>query len=1121
MIPLELKLAGVRAFGNHTVILGGPEIREIVMFGPNGSGKSTIARMLQALVGDIPDDLQQSYLDERDTQVNRRASAELKILNRKGEFGNPDWPEEVTLGLEFGYENTRPFSRYYTVIDGKRQNYRTHEEYQSIFGRPPYSIKPDDRFMFIQQGESAALVQMRPRQRYETMKLFLGLEDLEKQWQETLDAKNRVASELRNAQRQHDALHDGLLRKLGEAEKFRQYKALSEELSSLERAIAEDDMVRHIKDITKAADDEKWLTQTLHEEAAKGSGLEKQIESLTLEISTLLQGIETANRGLQCATAEHDKALTQRSTYRKQADELQAKIMSIERIASEGLSKDELEKEASGLQEKISNLEKDAEAHQGKASTFEKALESLQTEVALTRKELATMEHELSQARKIIGSLGSPENMSSLKETVQEDLGVCREQETLSKERLRLCQEELEGLMQNGTATPVSALKAAGEFAGLGSPSAILCEAIALPEGISIDDRKTIEGALGDLRWAVMVEDGRIFVDYQEYTLADFRSSLDNLPAQDHGKEEPLPSFRFPSQSVLASRVKPIPGLSERLLRILNTILSSVLFAQDHRAAAHLSSQGFIAYTPDGYRYDRFGRKYSAPQTFCVGPGAYEIALEKSRESVEVSRNELSRLSDQRGHLEAHWARLEENLRQAVNAAQKIADLEPKIPETEARLHELEPEIPRIRKELESLRRISEQLKVDLALTRREYLSCLDRIRQLETYQELPQLKENLSSLRTLENRARKAAEDALEHQRNIEITLRNSQARSQELSIRLDGDRTRLSDLAPRIKDLTQRLTDKRDEIGRLQAITGQVLERYCRLFALHVETVVVPDPVPEPLDAVQAAVPDIAVPGPLVAAHAVVPDTYDLDLFEYVSGALSGKQPADESERQRWIMRQNEIAPYVRTLEDAVIPTAEEDYSSAKREFDRAEAELARVRSAFEDASAKEALAQGNFKRIMYETFQRISVRFQRYMEKFGWKGYLSVQPVHGTQFELQIFVSVYDDVEPRPLLRNRSGGETSVIAALLSLAMVKAHRRPFYVFDEIDQSLDPANVLKLLALLREEIDRKYIIISHRLNKTHLEQGQFGIGVVRTRKSGSKTRMYIRKDWPKPAER
>jgi chromosome segregation ATPase len=201
---------------------------------------------------------------------------------------------------------------------------------------------------------------------------------------------------------------------------------------------------------------------------------------------------------------------------------------------------------------------------------------------------------------------------------------------------------------------------------------------------------------------------------------------------------------------------------------------------------------------------------------------------------------------------------------------------------------------------------------------------------------------------------------------------------------------------------------------------------------------------------------------------------------------------------------------------LKSDVILTAEEDYLSAKSQFDRAEEQLRKVDEAFREASERETAAQSNFKKVMQETFGRVSSRFQGYLSRFGWTGYLNVEPVQGTQFDLQIYLSVYADIEPRPLLRNRSGGETSTVAALLTLAMVKEYRRPFYIFDEIDQSLDPANVLKLGAILRQELDRKYIIISHRLNKSQLEQGQFGIGVYRSQTDGSRTRIYRRKDGP-----
>lgn len=285
------------------------------------------------------------------------------------------------------------------------------------------------------------------------------------------------------------------------------------------------------------------------------------------------------------------------------------------------------------------------------------------------------------------------------------------------------------------------------------------------------------------------------------------------------------------------------------------------------------------------------------------------------------------------------------------------------------------------------------------------------------------------------------------------------------------------MEDLGSRIADLERDLEEKRRDMREVEASTVPVADRWRKASGK--------------------------------------PEMSDQEVLLHGGELLEVAPPAPESERASWTSRIVEIRPTVEALKDDVILTAEEDYLSAKREFDKAESQLRRVEEAFKDASDRESGAQVNFKKVMQETFGRVSSRFQGYLGKFGWTGYLNVEPVQGTQFDLQIYLSVYEGVEPRPLLRNRSGGETSAVAALLTLAMVKEYRRPFYIFDEIDQSLDPSNVLKLAAILRAELDCKYIVISHRLNKAHLEQGQFGIGVYRSQTDGSRTRIYRRKDW------
>ncbi|NPV70505.1 MAG: AAA family ATPase [Firmicutes bacterium] len=1062
MIPIELRLSGVRAFGNHTISLGSHDVREVIMFGANGSGKSTIARMIQALVGDLPDDLYQGYLDERDARVNRRATAELTVLNPKGDMWNPDWPDTVALGLEFGYDNTRPFSRFYTVADGRRQNYRSHEEYAEIFRRT-YSIKPDDRFMFIQQGESAALVQMKPRSRYETMKQFLGLEDLEKRWQETLDARNRAFEELRNAQNQRDILYDGLKRKEIAWKQLSEFRRLSQELAEIQQVVARDNLVRHVIALDKAVADEEALSKTLAQELARQSVLETDLQKYADGIARYRDESAKLTTSIEQAREVHRAANEERQRYRKDAEELAEQVESIERVVAEGLSGEELEARIAGLEQKIGDLERAIADGRGQEQTLETLLSLRQSDLAALRGELERMKRELAEAEQALLRYGDPAALEEALGGLSTGLRNARQAAVLAEEKSRLANEHLELLKQSRTATPPSATTAASEYRDAGSAAAVLCECVIPREGASLEERRLLEGALGDLRVAVLVEDGRVLVGYTEYTIADFP-----------GGAAPVEGSR---RTVRESLI-PAAKLPASLSALLDRVLESVVFAAGHAEAGALAAQGFVAYTPDGYRYDRYGRRHSVPAEFCLGPQAYEMALEKASEAARLAAQDSQEKADALRQVEDNVRSLESALKAARDAARLSARLRLSIPESTARADNLSAEVDTLSAQMRGLRRQITGNEIARAVSTRDLEAARTSLERWKKSADLPLLKQRLSDAREAEARARKAADGALEDTRRLELAIDATAREIDRLERSTEIGRARLSDAIQRLAEMEERLSERRLSLRDLQSRTGGIVDEWRRVFAR--------------------------------------PDTTDEQALQEGRSVAASTPPASDERRVEWHRRQVEIAPTVETLRSDVIPTAGEDYASAKEQFEKAQYELDRVKTAYDDAASKESAAQENFKKVMLDTFHRISGRFSRYMEQFGWTGFLQVEPVQGTQFELHIYVSVYQGVEPRPLLRNRSGGETSAIAALLTLAMVKEYRRPFYIFDEIDQSLDPANVLKIASLLRQELDRKYILISHRLNKAHLEQGQFGIGVYRSQEEGSKTRVYRRKEWP-----
>jgi chromosome segregation ATPase len=662
--------------------------------------------------------------------------------------------------------------------------------------------------------------------------------------------------------------------------------------------------------------------------------------------------------------------------------------------------------------------------------SLDRSLQEERASAAKAHHVVDSMRKDLNEAKACLTRLGPPEALSGDLEDAQANLAQARKADFTAQDQVRSCEQALKTLQDNRTVMPGEAIAARDRYVTEGTRAVVLGDVVAPSDGVSMEDRRAIEGALGELRWAVLVQDGRVLVDYKEYTLADFSPTLRR--AAD-------------AASSVASRLSRTAGASGTLSGLLDAILRSVVFVDDHEAAAVAASEGLVAYTPDGYRYDRYGRKHSVPKSFCLGQAAYEMAVRTAQDSLSAAKAELQKARRARDEGEGQVQRLEASLREATAASAKVEELESSLPERIAESTRLDERCGELSSELAALASSMTELRVQQALTRKDIEETLGRLERVRRLADLPELRDELARLREQEAGARRAADAALEEVRGLASTVDSSERQKSVLEYRLQAARERAGDLGPRIADLERDLDDKRRDVREVEASSGMVVERWRR-----------------------------------VAQKA---EMSDQEILEHGSVLLETSLPASESERAAMTSRIVDIRPTVDSLKDDVIFTAEEDYRSAKEEFDKAEKELQRVQDAFKDASDREGEAQLNFRKVMQETFGRVSSRLQGYLDKFGWTGYLSVEPVQGTQFDLQIYLSVYSGVEPRPLLRNRSGGETSAVAALLTLAMVKEYRRPFYIFDEIDQSLDPANVLKLAAILREEVDRKYIIISHRL--------------------------------------
>src|SRR5207253_9054368 len=92
--------------------------------------------------------------------------------------------------------------------------------------------------------------------------------------------------------------------------------------------------------------------------------------------------------------------------------------------------------------------------------------------------------------------------------------------------------------------------------------------------------------------------------------------------------------------------------------------------------------------------------------------------------------------------------------------------------------------------------------------------------------------------------------------------------------------------------------------------------------------------------------------------------------------------------------------------------------------------------------------------------------------------------------------------------------SGGEKTLTAVALLLAIFRSKPSPFCLLDEVDAALDEANTARLAAVLREFLDRsQFIIVTHSKRTMAAADVLYGVTMEET---GVSKRVAVRfEDW------
>jgi chromosome segregation protein len=193
------------------------------------------------------------------------------------------------------------------------------------------------------------------------------------------------------------------------------------------------------------------------------------------------------------------------------------------------------------------------------------------------------------------------------------------------------------------------------------------------------------------------------------------------------------------------------------------------------------------------------------------------------------------------------------------------------------------------------------------------------------------------------------------------------------------------------------------------------------------------------------------------------------------------------------------------------------------ALEELRELEERAATLRTQYDDlASAKRALEEiigkinQDSRRLFQETFTTIRAHFQELFRKLFGGGMAEIV----LEDETDILESGVEIIARPPGKELRSislmsGGEKTLTAVALLLAVFRSKPSPFCVLDEVDAALDEANIGRFTAVLRDFLDlSQFIIITHSKKTMSCADVLYGITM---QESGISKRVSVRfEDWP-----
>ncbi|MGO3153261.1 MAG: chromosome segregation protein SMC [Galactobacter sp.] len=571
--------------------------------------------------------------------------------------------------------------------------------------------------------------------------------------------------------------------------------------------------------------------------------------------------------------------------------------------------------------------------------------------------------------------------------------------------------------------------------------------------------------------------------------------------------------------------------------RLVNQLLGSVVLASDDAQASELAASGVIAVTAQGHRWDNLGLRVGSGDTAALARRArLEEAvaqLEAARAAEETARAQFARVEPQLAAAQAEEQRTAEAARIAGESSRKAA----------AEVHRLESLANQATQEAERAK--NAEARTSDAVSQAN-AALEDLVSRLDSAQAVPAEKEPSTEER---DRLATQAQDRRSEEMQARLDLRATQEKAQRLSERANGLRRAARRERQARFEAEVRARRRAKEAARAQRVADHARFAAERL-AHSVEVAQASLRTAESGQRALGAQVDVARSA-LGRAKAEVTRLTEAGHSDEVLAAERQAKlehlrerileevgmtpeylvehfgphlpvPVEENPNDRWAALHVEVdangnpvsgAPYDRAEQEKRLKRAERDLNAlgkinplALEEFAALEERHTYLSGQLDDLKRSRTdlldlvrQVDEHVREVFTSAYEDTAVEFKRIFSRLfpGGDGELVLtDPTDMLTTGIEVHARPAGKKVKR--LSLLSGGERSLTAIAMLVAIFTARPSPFYVMDEVEAALDERNLLRLLGVfgdLREH--SQLIIITHQKHTMDIADALYGVSM------------------------